>query len=318
MSASRPPVSERILRSESMRRALGISMFVPAGPSRAYLALLKGDPYHMPNARIAALSGLSESNLSQIHSGHRHPGRGRAPVVEVHRDTEAAILGVRPEVRVAQRGGGQVSPVGTRRRLQALAAAGFPLRHLSEQMEWGSDPQPVHRLITGKSATRYVQHSTLLKARQVYDEWSGLDPADAGFSKLAVSRARASAARRGYAPPRCWDPDTIDDPDAIPEWTGRCGTVHGWLIHEKEGIPVCGPCSDAHAGGFAVLSPAGLRDARVRANLSVADLARLTGVNRDTLGSWESGRTSPRDLSKLDLVLLALDVTLEEVIEWQQ
>src|SRR5690606_40281199 len=40
---------------------------------------------------------------------------------------------------------------------------------------------------------------------------------------------------------------SIDDPDAFPEWTGACGTVHGRQVHMREKIPMCDPCRKAHA-----------------------------------------------------------------------
>ncbi|MGW5197317.1 hypothetical protein [Streptomyces spiralis] len=58
-------------------------------------------------------------------------------------------------------------------------------------------------------------------------------------------RARARALREGWAPLNAWD--DIDDPQAVPDWTGYCGTDRGWWLHRLEKIPVCPPCETAHA-----------------------------------------------------------------------
>lgn len=59
-------------------------------------------------------------------------------------------------------------------------------------------------------------------------------------------RARARALREGWAPLSAWDDDTINDPHALPEWTGYCGTDLGWWKHTINNIPVCPPCEAAH------------------------------------------------------------------------
>jgi transcriptional regulator with XRE-family HTH domain len=269
----------------------------------------------MSNRRIAELSGMTESNLSQIIRGKRGASRGFVPVVEIHRDTEAAILGVRPEKDPPARGGARMSPVGARRRLQALARLGFPLRHLSEGVDWGIDPQPVHRFITGKSGAVYIMHSTHRKVCELYDKLHQTDPLDLGYSKVSVSRARASAVKNGYAPPSCWDVDTIDDPDAIPEWTGRCGTPLGNRIHQRDGIPMCDPYREAGPlSGYPGFVPARLRRLRTKAGLTLREIQEASGVHARTINGWELGHYAPR-YPRLDEVLVVLNATVEDVTE---
>ncbi|MCZ0974983.1 hypothetical protein O1L55_34520 [Streptomyces albulus] len=38
----------------------------------------------------------------------------------------------------------------------------------------------------------------------------------------------------------------LDDPAAIPEWTGCCGTDRGYHLHRAEHLPMCSPCQGAH------------------------------------------------------------------------
>src|SRR5688572_3353068 len=120
--------------SEKLRRYYGLTLFVSPDATRTHLAMLTGDPYYMSRRRIAELAGVCESNLSQVMRGRRGEGRQHEPVKQIHRDTEAAILGVRPEIDPKPGGGGYVPPTGTRRRLQALVAAGYPLSPLSDGM----------------------------------------------------------------------------------------------------------------------------------------------------------------------------------------
>lgn len=56
--------------------------------------------------------------------------------------------------------------------------------------------------------------------------------------------ARRRALREGWAPLGAWD--DIDDPAAMPDWTGHCGTDRGWWMHSVNGIPICLPCNAAH------------------------------------------------------------------------
>lgn len=56
--------------------------------------------------------------------------------------------------------------------------------------------------------------------------------------------ARVRAIREGWAPLGAWD--EIDDPEALPEFTGHCGTNRGWWIHSIEKIPGCERCDAAH------------------------------------------------------------------------
>lgn len=237
-------VTPAMLATEATRKYYGVTLYTTPDRARARLEKLKGAPWFMSNAAIARRAGICESNLAQIISGHRGQARDYEPVQEVHRDTEAAILGVRPEVNPPARGGGRVPPLGVRRRLRALVAAGFPMAYLSTAMGWGEDPQPVHRIIHGKSSKGFVQHSTHLKAAAAYDKLSMQSPEDLGFTSIGIARARRTAAKHGWTPPMTWDDDTVDDPDAFPEWTGECGTVTGYNLHRKHLVHV-----DVSSGG---------------------------------------------------------------------
>ncbi|MDX3520766.1 helix-turn-helix transcriptional regulator [Streptomyces scabiei] len=109
----------------------------------------------------------------------------------------------------------------------------------------------------------------------------------------ASRRTRQRALREGWAPLSAWD--DIDDPDAVPDWTGCCGTDRGWWMHSLNGIPVCRRCAAAHTAWLAERRdlPAAerfrqLAQARVAASSRSADLAhdarelmRVSGLTRE-------------------------------------
>lgn len=99
-----------------------------------------------------------------------------------------------------------IPSIGSARRLQALAAIGWPLRELADRLGVTFKrvyAVPRHPLITVRNAR---------KIRAVYDElWDKPGP-----SPRTVSISRL----KGYPPPLAWDDDTIDDPAATP---------HPWL-----------------------------------------------------------------------------------------
>jgi hypothetical protein len=299
--------TREMYHSEKLRQYYGVTLFTTPDRARKHIRMLKGDPYYMTAKRISQLSGIAESNICWISRGNRGPSRNFEPVGEIHRATEAAILGVKPETAPPKGGGGRVEPVGARRRLQALVAVGWPLHVLSDGMGWGPEPQPVHRMINGKSARNFVMHATHLAACALFVKLGDVDPAELGHSAYSISRAQGVARRNRWAPPWCWDEDTIDDPDAIPEWTGNCGTPLGYLTHTYGGIePVCEACIEAvrlpdgkvpSRGSVAVpykIDPEVLAEA-IRdqgTNAHRVDVA-LT-LSHGTVTKWLSGAYSPR------------------------
>lgn len=208
--------------------------------------------------------------------------------------------------------GAGVDPAGTVRRLQALQADGFTTAYIGDQL--GIGPKSVSALCRGESG--YCLASTRDDVAVMYDKLEGVDAA----SELGVHTAKAirnRSLKKGWAPRICWDPDTIDDPEAFPEWTGACGTVAGWRIHKMHRIPMCQPCLDAEdttaePGQF---SPAKFAAARIRAGLSKSALAKQLGVNESTIAYWENGKRVPRQGEKLSRALDLIQVSLEDVLE---
>lgn len=137
--------------------------------------------------------------------------------------------------------GAQVPTFPSVRRLRALWADGFSRRWLAGRL--GSNDKHLWAVMHGRSVYIFADYAHRIEV--LYDEIGGKSPVEMGVHPHGARCARAAAAKRGYAPRSCWDPDTIDDPEAIPEWTGLCGTTPGYAIHRRDFIPMCQPCNDA-------------------------------------------------------------------------
>jgi hypothetical protein len=151
----------------------------------------------------------------------------------IHRDTYTLLMQTYYVPPTGWRTGRHMDSVGVRRRMQALVADGFGYNVLGGVM--GISLQAVYQLCTREADTFA---STLGYVVPVYEKLEGKDPMAYGATKLGVSRAKGTARRHNWAPSHTWDTDTIDDPDAFPEWTGACGTVTGYNLHRKERVHV--------------------------------------------------------------------------------
>jgi len=198
--------------------------------------------------------------------------------------------------------------LGTQRRAQALRADGFTYIWLCTQLGHPKNSPWLQRIITGRKEPGKLVHFVIAKSARdieaLYDKLSG----EHG-KRYSVKRS----AQLGYAPSHCWDSDTIDDPQALPEWTGKCGTPDGALVHEREGIPVCQPCLVA-ARTDRVFDGEKLRTLRVRHGLSQRALEAKLGLTKGHVHHWENGRYGPRK-NVLARLLSVLDATFEDVME---
>lgn len=112
--------------------------------------------------------------------------------------------------RYLNRGPLLVDATGTRRRLRALAAIGWPNAAIGALA--GAD----HSTVSAWSNNARVRAGTADTVRRVYDELS--------MTPGPSAKVRQIAARKGWAPPLAWDDDSIDDPAARPStgaWAAR-------------------------------------------------------------------------------------------------
>lgn len=263
---------------------------------------------------------MSSKSFSDILCGDR---------LSVYRDTYNAIMAM--EFRQYSNMGARTPTTGATRRLQALRAAGFPIKSTISEMA-GLKPPHAQRLSLGKQA--FIFYSTHQRIKEVYEKLSCADPADYGVSREAVQKAATWALKAGFAPPHCWDDDTIDDPSAVAEWTGACGTHDGYNIHRRDGIPLCDPCRlalnerrrEQRAGeGVVAQGYRGRERAenfnadtfkmwRERAGLSYRQLGIRTGIDGTVFPNWERGKSKP-STTALTKACAVLGINMEDVCD---
>lgn len=231
--------ARRMAQRAKYLRELGKPLWV--NPEEAERARRKLRAFHdsgMPYDLMSRLSGLSRGPISDFMNG-RHK--------TLCRDSYNLIMALRFELPAQPqsfRESARVCPIGTQRRLQALWADGWPTKLLAEML--GMKRANLVTLACVSSRTRMtVHHVTHTEVKALYEKLRGGDPRDHGVTNFGVSVAKSWARKKGCIPSHCWDEDTLDNPDAWPEWTGACGTTRGYKIHMREGIPICPNCHTA-------------------------------------------------------------------------
>lgn len=186
-------------------RALRAGTWQPledATPVRTHLRTLLNSG--LTQQRIAALAGVPHQSITDLIHG-RSTRRGLR-----HRTTPefaAKILAVDPAASPAR-----VDSTGSRRRIQALVAAGWPLLHIGRQ--WGLNPQRPEQILRQDhvyASTRDIVLDGYLRLARLRPERRGV-PKD----KARWSRERARANR--WPDPGYWAEfmDVIDDPGFEP------------------------------------------------------------------------------------------------------
>lgn len=222
-------------REQAMRRGTW-QPYTDAAPVRDHIRRLQA--CGMGLRAIAAAANVDRQRLQHIVTGRS--SRGAGPQKQVRPALAAAILAVEPSLDLIA-ASTPIDPTGTRRRIQALGANGWPQTHLAAAV--GMRPSNFNSMI-GRP------HVLARRARQIRDLYAELwqaDPQAHGVEPQPYSRARNHARANGWAPPGAWDDELIDNPAAHPEWTGVCGTPDGYRVHRRIGIPACQPCLTARS-----------------------------------------------------------------------
>lgn len=189
--------ANRYSRRNSKERAAGRSPLVDATPVRAYVE-------HLVRA------GMTPRMIEDASNVHRtairvllgtFPGRNQSK--RVQRETARRLMSVKPIVGVAIQTA-MVDGTGTRRRLQGLLAFGYTAGDLSQRLGAKSRTLQIAR-------TEYVLADTARKVATLYAELEN--------TPGPSSRAATYYQHIGYLTPAWWDPDTIDNPRAIPAGT---------------------------------------------------------------------------------------------------
>ena len=199
-------------QARSRARAYGKVSYVSADPARAHVRALQAQG--MGWQRIARHAGISCSVMWKLLYGDR--SRPQVPSKRIRSATEAAILGVTLDLGDAA----CVDGTGTRRRLQALVAVGWPRSQIATRI--GMARSNFGKVIQG---TGNVYSGTAKAAVALYDELWDQTP----------TRGRARSIRYAtlahWAVPMAWDTETIDDPTAKPDLGEHDNLTGGKRIH---------------------------------------------------------------------------------------
>lgn len=167
---------------------------------------------------IAAAAQVSDRAIRYILAGQ----------LRVQRDNALRLLAVKPE------GSPCVPPLGTIRRVKALARAGYTIQWTADQADCSN--RHIYEILNG--TVEAVDRALAERFADIYRRHEG--------TPGPSNPARMAAASKDWTGPDGWDSDTIDDPDASPDWTGFCGTDRGWWTHRLQQIAMCSRCEDAH------------------------------------------------------------------------
>jgi hypothetical protein len=204
--------------------------FTDAEPIRAHLRHLMSEGVGWK--RIAQYAGLPQSTVQAILYG-----RNKRAVQQVRIATAEAILAVRPQAWLTEPDNKVIDPTGTRRRLEALACRGYSCLRVGEAIDvW---PETIRGWLRGVMVK--AKHARAVAT--IYRQWEMQNAEDNGSSALSAAKMRALAARRGWEPPVAWDPETIDDPAAVPaEWrrsgerTAEEAVEDAEWLHDEHGL----------------------------------------------------------------------------------
>lgn len=178
--------------------------YVDAEPVRAHIRRL--GELGISAAQVAALAGVHRSVINGLLYGR---GLGTTPSKRVRPATAAAILAVEATADDLP-ARALVDGTGTRRRLQALTACGWPLGVLAARLELTRS-----HMAELTSGTGQVRAGTARAVRGLYAKlWDQPPPEGDRWQRAAAKRTRTLARKHGWAPPMAWDDELIDLPDA--------------------------------------------------------------------------------------------------------
>ena len=220
----------RVIRAYSKHRIYlihtGRSLLTDAAPTRSHLRYLMAHGDALTN--IARQVGRPRSSLAAIVNGTNK---------RINRQVANTILAIRPGNATASNW--SVPAIGSIRRVRALMAIGHPLKAIQDAAHM--EHTAASYLVNGHRQT--IHHELAQRVDKAYRQLC----TTRGTSVRSMRRAD----REGWPPAAAWDDDTIDDPQAHPDWTGHCGTDRGWWMHKQQQLPACDRCEKAHAAWLA-------------------------------------------------------------------
>lgn len=154
--------------------------------------------------RIGELSGVDRRTIQRIVKSDTVSGRVEAKLLSVDVPAQPHLVSL-PSAKI--------DATGTRRRLQALAAIGYHYEGLADRL--GMDHSNIWRLATGYKPLVYAR-----VAREVDELFQKLQLTPAPPSQGAM-KAINRAKKNGWPLPLSWDEDSIDNPNATPQFAGE-------------------------------------------------------------------------------------------------
>lgn len=236
MTKSKTPAQQKAAKRSGYLRSIGRPTKVDAQRTYRHIVWLH-DVHGMPLGLIGQLGGLAEGSINDI----RAKG-ARGETYEVYRKTQDGILRVQP-MDLGGSYGAHVDMTGTMRRLNCLTYQGFTLQFIADQIDMAiQNLSPC-----AKGQVRFVFAGTARKVKEIFGKLDGTKPFDYGIEANSQRIAIFYSKKRGGTPSHVWDEDTIDNPQALPEWTGACGSILGYHLHIRHSLmPACEPCLSHH------------------------------------------------------------------------
>lgn len=194
------------------RRLIGYGQWQPftdAAPVREHVLAITASG--MGINRIAERTGVRRGTLD-----HLLYGTGDfPPAVRIRTESAETLLAYWPSLDDYD-DHTVIDGTGTRRRMQALAAAGWTA-HAVQRCIGIAHPQTFERLCHRDKVTARMARAV----RDFYTEFSSKRPEENGVEPWIAERARTHAARKGWVGAGAWDDDTIDDPQFGPSGAVR-------------------------------------------------------------------------------------------------
>lgn len=179
---------------------------VDAEPVRRHIRRLHAAGY--TSWWIARLAGVATETVIGFTRPINRIGNRKGVKRTCHPDVAAKILAVRAEKALP----GLVDTTGTRRRLQALIATGWPIEHVARRIGMHGNHL---RLTVGRPR---VYGRTAQAIADAYEQLESRRPERNGVPKVEADKARRRAAANRWPTPRYWAErmDVIGDPDFEP------------------------------------------------------------------------------------------------------
>lgn len=174
-----------------------------AAPARAHVRRLRR--HGVSFRAIGRAAGVSTMTVHRLM--HGEPARHRPASHRIHAGSARRLLAVTPEA--ACRAAARRDAAGTRNRLRALTALGYPAASLAAST--GAAPRTICALLSGRTAT--VSPALHADVAALYDLlWDVPPDTRTGAQRRAATAARSRAAANGWPAPMGLDDDRIDDP----------------------------------------------------------------------------------------------------------